>query len=256
MPAPRKDKTICTKCGGHNDRKQPWCRKCQNECSRKWAKENRDKRVASLKKYDSSERGSIKASEWRERNKEHVQQSARAKYLANREKIILRSAERKSRRRMLEPDVMAAEEREQAREWREANPEKSKEVNRKQHRTRYYTDSAYRLRKRMRGQINRMFRRYLLGKEVRGRHWESLLGYTCADLEARLRLTLPSGYTWDDFMAGELQIDHIRPVASFDIKAVNSPEFRECWALTNLQLLPEFDNKSKGARLDWQPATT
>ncbi len=104
----------------------------------------------------------------------------------------------------------------------------------------------------MRNQINTMFRRYLNGAGARWKHWEKLLGYSGVALEARLRETIPTGFTWDDFMSGKLHIDHIRPIASFEIASVHDPAFKECWALSNLQFLPEFDNKSKGARLNFQ----
>ena len=258
MPAARKDKTICTKCGGPNDRKQPTCRSCQNEVSRKWAADNKQKRSESLKKYDGSLKGLAKSAEWRESNREHLQEWAHEYYLVNRDSRIAAACARRRRLQNEEPEILHADERERMRIWREENPEKSKEHNRTQWK-RYYTEPAYRIRKRMRGQINQMFRRYLDGvhqQNARGRHWEDLLGYTCADLEARLRETVPAGYTWDDFMLGELQIDHIIPVAAFNITSYEDIDFRRCWALTNLQLLTDPKNKSKGAKLSapFQPS--
>ena len=46
-----------------------------------------------------------------------------------------------------------------------------------------------------------------------GRHWEGLVGYTLKDLIRRLKKTVPSGYTWQDFLEGKLHVDHIIPIS-------------------------------------------
>jgi hypothetical protein len=53
------------------------------------------------------------------------------------------------------------------------------------------------------------------------------------------------GMTWDNY--GEWHVDHIRPMSSFNFTSVDDPEFKECWALCNLQPLWELDNLSKGS---------
>lgn len=89
----------------------------------------------------------------------------------------------------------------------------------------------------------------------RGNSWQDILGYTVEQAYDRLMGTMPTGCTWADFESGALHIDHIRPVSKFTFSSYSDPEFKECWALSNLQLLPAFDNMSKWNRLDWQPAT-
>ena len=42
-------------------------------------------------------------------------------------------------------------------------------------------------------------------------------------------------------------IDHIRPVSSFYFTKIEDKEFKECWALSNLQPLWASENCSKGA---------
>ena len=87
--------------------------------------------------------------------------------------------------------------------------------------------------------------RRALKKGVDGLKWESLVGYTRKDLFLRLDKTMPRGCTWADFDSGDLHIDHIIPVAEFDFKSPNDPDFKECWALENLQLLTAEDNVGK-----------
>ena len=76
--------------------------------------------------------------------------------------------------------------------------------------------------------------------------WSSVLGYELHELTAHLRRVVPKGWKWQDFLAGELHIDHILPRSGFDCRAVSG--MRACWALSNLQLLPSKLNLKKGAR--------
>lgn len=84
---------------------------------------------------------------------------------------------------------------------------------------------------------------------VKSKKTETLLGYSIPSLATHLRRTVPPGYTWNDFLSGELQIDHRKPLASFAITGEDCPAFREAWAMSNLCLLPGIPNRKKGARL-------
>ncbi len=224
-----------------------WCGECYNAYQRDWAQKNRVKRLEIVRRYQESEQGKAKADDWRKANAERLADSARERYIANREAIIERSNLRRVRRRSEEPEALLREQREQMRRRRSENAEQYKATARRYEGGRYRSDPQFRIRKLLRGQLNSMFRRYAVDHKPRA-HWENLLGYKCAALEERLRSTIPPGYTWDDFLSGKLHIDHIKPVALFNITSTESLEFRECWAITNLQLLPEIENKRKGAR--------
>jgi len=82
-----------------------------------------------------------------------------------------------------------------------------------------------------------------------GYHWEDLVGYTMTDLKKHLQKTVPDGYTWQDFMEGKLHIDHIIPKSVFNFTKPEHADFRNCWALENLQLLPSKENLSKQNKL-------
>jgi len=82
-------------------------------------------------------------------------------------------------------------------------------------------------------------------KDKAGRHWETLVGYTLNDLIRRLRKTMPNGYNWQDYLKGKLHIDHIIPKRAFTFKTSKDEEFKQCWSLYNLRLLPANKNKSK-----------
>lgn len=99
-------------------------------------------------------------------------------------------------------------------------------------------------------------RHSLKHKVKNGRSWLSLVPYTKAELKKRLLKTMPEGYTWADFMAGKLHIDHIIPVSVFNFTCPEDIDFQTCWSLGNLRLLPASENCSKGAKLlkPFQPA--
>ena len=98
--------------------------------------------------------------------------------------------------------------------------------------------------------------RISLKRNKNGSSFESLVGYTRADIENRLVKTMPAGFTWIDFISGDLHIDHIIPVTAFNFSSPSDLDFKKCWALRNLRLLPAFDNMSKSDSLDrpFQPS--
>jgi len=126
-----------------------------------------------------------------------------------------------------------------ARRWNRANREKENA----RMTMRYYTDLKTNISNRMAKGI----RRALHGKG--GVSWTTIVGYTIDQLKDRLKLTMPKGATWADFLAGRLHIDHIRPKALFEYKSQHDPDFKRCWSLNNLQLLWAEDNLAKGAKI-------
>ena len=95
-----------------------------------------------------------------------------------------------------------------------------------------------------------------LKRNKNGYHWEMLIGYTLDDLIKHLKNTMPNGYTWQDYMEGKLHIDHIIPNDAFNYDSAENPDFKRCWALSNLRLLPAKENIIKSNHLSkpFQPA--
>lgn len=131
--------------------------------------------------------------------------------------------------------------------WKENNPEYISQYCRIRRRT----DLNYNLSHRM----SSMIWQSLKGNKA-GRTWESLTGYNLADLIKRLKKTMPAGYTWEDIFNGKLHIDHIIPISAFNFTKPEHTDFKRCWALSNLRLLPVKENLSKHNHLDrpFQPA--
>lgn len=146
--------------------------------------------------------------------------------------------------------------REANRKWRINNPDKVKIKNKK-----YYEyckkNEPERLRdkekKRMSNPKYRLNRRifdlirYSLKSNKGGRYWENLVGYTLQDLKLHLEKQFKEDMSWENH--GAWQIDHIKPISSFNFDSYEDPEFKECWKLSNLQPLWTSENLSKGVRI-------
>ena len=204
-------------------------------------KEYRRKNLESIKKYCIE-------------NRENKKVYDRKNYQNNKEKIT----EREKKWRENNPEKV----REIDKNWVRNNLEKVRIKNRnwvRNHRDRvnnykknkYKTDLRYNLINKMRN----LMRHSLKGNKA-GRHWENLVDYTLKDLIKRLKRTMPKGYTWQDFIEGKLQIDHIIPISVFNFTKPEHIDFRRCWTLDNLQLLPANENLIKRNKLNksFQPA--
>jgi len=208
-------------------------------------------------------------------NKEEKKEYNKQYYINNKGKILKRikqncdNKKEYDRKRYIENKEII---KKQHKQWRKDNIEKQKENNRQ-----YYIKNRERLlraskqwyennrRKKIQGlslkrktdlksNINNRVAsgiRTSLRNNKCGRHWEKLVGYTLSDLIKRLRKTLPKGYTWQ-----ECHIDHIIPKSAFNYTKPEHPDFKRCWALKNLRLLPAKENLIKNAKLNrsFQPA--
>lgn len=144
-----------------------------------------------------------------------------------------------------------------ARKWREAHPERYRasvkayrEKNssiivarqKARHQKKLKADAAYAINCRMSSAVRKTLRD---GKA--GRSWESLVGYSLAELVTHLARQFPKGMNWEN--RGEWEIDHILPISSFSYEDENDPEFRICWGLANLRPLWSSENRRKQARI-------
>ena len=165
--------------------------------------------------------------------------------------------------------------------WAESNPEKIKEY-KKQYRKnnsekirkymkQYYEKNKEKIRKCMKEwdrdnrRTNLKFNinhrmttaiwRSLKGNKE-GRAWKSLVNYTLNDLIKHLEKTMPKGYAWQDFLDGKLHLDHIVPTSVHNFTKPEHADFKRCWGLKNLRLLPAKENLEKSNRLEkpFQPA--
>jgi len=190
--------------------------------SKKWRKDNPEKMKERNKIYYEENRGKekIRARRWQRLNPEKAKELSRQWKRSNREYLI----------------KYRAEHRELRRQW---------DNNRRR------TDLRCNLNHKMSAAV-----RTSLKSGKNGRHWEDLVGYTSKVLMQHLKGTIPKGYTWEDFLSGKLHLDHNIPMSAFNFSKPEHIDFKRCWALTNLQLLPAKENLTKNAKLSepFQPS--
>lgn len=95
--------------------------------------------------------------------------------------------------------------------------------------------------------IQTLLKRYLTKSNVDFKNVRTLnmLGFSLEELEQHLKSTMKDGMTWDQFLNGEIHIDHIKPHSLFKYSSVEDEDFKKCWSLNNLQLLYKIDNLKK-----------
>jgi len=206
----------------------------RKEYMKEWNKQyrikNMKKELERSKQYriDNREKENKRGKQWREENPEYGKEYMKKYYQENKEKCIAQSFQ-----------------------YQKNNPEQTRISHNQNRKERYKTDLKFNLNYK----ISNVIRKSLKGNK-NGWHWEDLVGYKLNDLIKRLKSTLPKNYCWKDFLDGKLEIDHIIPKNVFNFTKSKHPDFRRCWALSNLQLLPARENLKKRAYLSkpFQPA--
>lgn len=200
--------------------------------------------------------------QWRESNKEHVKEYWKKYYEKNcerekrdRREYYIKNCKRDSEKNRERANQYFKNNREKVleanRQWFINNPEKASKLRRKIENHKSKTDLKYNLNHRMKTSIG-----IALKGNKSGRGWETLVEYTVEDLIKRLKKTMPKGYTWQDFLDSKLHIDHIIPRSVFNYTKPEHIDFKYCWELKNLRLLPARENLIKAAKLSrpFQPA--
>jgi len=228
----------CSKCGkikplnefskdiSRKDGKYPYCK----QCIAIYQEKNKEKFSNYMEKYrQENEKKIAKQAEiYRQNNKEKIKK--------RRHKYYIKNTEKESRR---------------AREYYKSHRCIMDEYHNNYKKTKYRTDLKFNLNLRIGSAIWRSLR----GSKA-GRRWETLVGYTVNDLMKHLKKTMPEGYCWQDFLDGKIHIDHKIPKSAFNYIKPEHVDFRRCWALSNLQLLPAKENfeKSNYLKKPFQPS--
>ena len=169
---------------------------------------------------------------WRIENKEKIKEYMKQYIEKNKERL------KKYRSKRIK------ENREYQIIYRSKNDKKVKNNRNRYEKKRKEIDLKYNLNDKMRSSI-----RLSLKGNKNGRHWETLVGYTLDDLVKRLKKTMPEGYCWEDYINGRLHLDHKIPISVFNFEKPEHINFKRCWALKNLQLLPARENLIKSNKI-------
>ena len=132
------------------------------------------------------------------------------------------------------------------RNWRENNPDASKEYSRS-----YYNrhSSKFRSVAKTRYKLDPLGARVSAGirasirGEKAGRRWSALVGYTADQLEDHIKRQFLPGMSMENRHLWH--IDHITPLSSFKYTSVNDEDFKAAWSLTNLRPIWAKDNQRK-----------
>jgi flagellar biosynthesis GTPase FlhF len=217
----------CSKCGevkpltefykheSTKDRLFTYCKVCKNKQNKEYRENNPEKVKETRKKYYKNNLEKIKEQnrKWVENNLEKVKENQKEWARKNRDK-----------------------RRESDKKWRKKNLEYFR--NRERERLK---DPVYKFHTYLRRSI------YASLKGNKNGHWEDLVGYTLEDLMQHLESKFEPWMNWENhgiYEEGKLKwhIDHIRPISSFNLTSAEDHEFRECWALENLQPLEAREN--------------
>lgn len=85
---------------------------------------------------------------------------------------------------------------------------------------------------------------YCLKSKKEGRKWETLVGYTIEKLITHLEKQFDDKMSWDNY-GKYWEIDHKKPKSLFYYESPEGKEFKECWAIENLQPLEKSLNRIK-----------
>lgn len=262
----------CTKCGEIKDvsefykkRKNksglcPWCKNCEKkryllwyknnfqrviDNANKWKINNKEKREEILSKYYNNNKEKIKkrSKGWSLDNKISCKQNKK-KYYQNNTEIIKNKSRLWYENNKERHYVYHCE-------WKKNNLNKYHESVRKCH---------LKIRSTANGKLNHSISSGIYSSLAKGtkagRHWETLVDYTIDQLRNHLEKQFKPGMTWENY--GQWHLDHKVPLSVHNFQSPEDIDFKQAWALKNLQPLWSIENIKKSNKLTkpFQPSLT
>jgi hypothetical protein len=230
----------------------------------RWKKKNAEKLKAQRIAYDQAHRAEKKA--YREAHAAEIKSKKKAYYRKNKKRIIAKvrtrwaekkdeiNAHRLAAYHALPPDEKKARNRaayaaldpenrrKKAAAYYQANKASIHAANQRRDKERQKRDPAYKLSRWCRLRIRQALKFYKTSATA-----SKLLGCTVAEFRAHLESQFKPGMTWTNWTRDGWHIDHIRPLASFDL--TKASERSKAFHWRNHQPLWWRDNLSKGARV-------
>ena len=190
---------------------------------------------------DPKLRKKMRRKAWEKANKDRIKEQGKTYYEVNKDKIKIQEKLYRLKNKI--------KIKERKKNYYQDNKEtinlRTKEY--KKHRCK--NDIQYRLACRLRNRLCDVFRgKYKSGSAVKD------LGCTVNELKVYLESKFQTGMSWDNYGYYGWHIDHIKPLASFDLS--DRKQLLEACHYTNLQPLWAKDNISKGNKLEDQFASS
>lgn len=111
----------------------------------------------------------------------------------------------------------------------------------------FETDPKFRLNNSIKSYIHHSLKNK--GGKKGNRKWEILVGYSLGDLVKHLENKFDENMNWNNY-GSYWSIDHKKPKSLFNYTCPEDPEFKECWALSNLQPMEKITNLKKSNKYD------
>jgi molybdopterin converting factor small subunit len=247
-----KDNRKCSKCSlvksisafyKHNEGKdgfRPDCKDCVRSRSKMW--------------YDNNpKKAKIARKRWQKNNKNYTKEYQKNYYNDNKEDIIKYYKEWLSNNKEKAIETKRKWEKDNIdrvramqRDWAKKNPRKAGlwYINKRR------TDPIFRMNCNISVGIWKSLR-----EKKGGKHWENLVGYTLEELKKHLEKQFEEWMNWENYgqyIVGrerKWHIDHIIPKGHFKYETAEDKEFKECWALENLQPLEAVENIKKSNKI-------
>ncbi len=206
----------------------------RSEYHKQWREKNKEKKKQADREYREKNKEKIdnRVKLWKQANKEQDRAVAKERY--QREKTRLAEQNKKYRQNNKE------KLKEKAKQYKQANKERLSKKAYENKKARLKNDFLFKFKELLR------CRQY---KAVRGKlkasTTQALLGCTWEQARAYIEAQFKPGMSWE--LLGQIHIDHIRPLASFDL--TDPEQQKQAFHYTNLQPLWAHENLSKGAKL-------
>lgn len=228
VPQPKKGRSI-------------WCSKiCARKHRYQIAKKEREENPELKKLYLEKQRNWYhlnqparrkRAKEYRKENKEKIREQKKRNYFEA----------------LSKPDSYIIKYRESGKA--QINSRKSylrnKEKILEKDRERLKTDVEYNLKRRTKTRIRNGLAYFVKGLR-KDRGTVELLGCSLSQFKEHIEKQFTKDMNWDEFLKGRIHLDHIKPIASFNLSDIE--EQKKCFNYKNVQPLWSWQNLRKGSR--------
>lgn len=252
--------SVCTKCNQEKspDQFRPGRRQCL-DCLRADA---RDRQAQKLRTSEGRARHAQNIAAYRAAGYDRTEERRKAAAKVGRvyRTAEQRAAERKAReakRKAMKADQAKLDQKRLKRKWQEKPWTDPKLSSSEKYALRYAMDEEFNLKEKVRTALRRKRQGLRLDNIVRDAvvrdgsspKAESFLGYSIRELRDHLERQFDKRMTWAAFTAGEIHIDHIVPLSSFDLS--DPEELKRAWCMTNLRPAWAKDNLSKSSKMEF-----
>lgn len=223
-------------------------------CNKKDYKENKEKILQKCQEYRQKHLGeddNTISKEQYKKYRDRILKYQKNYYQEHKDKILARTSTyskahpeqgRSYRKKHPEVGVLSSKK------FRKNCPDLAREIGRRAAKKYYFSVKSDPMVKLNRAMSGGMWRS--LKKNKNGCHWEDLApGYTQFDLREYLENLFENWMDWTNQgnRIGCWEIDHIKPIAAFNITSAECEDFKECWALSNLRPLAWKENRDKSS---------